>query len=185
MDGIFVICDPKKPRGSNFLENFFGVGSHSYRNAGFSFPLFFNQPAGMNWSSCWCCFSRPFTSIDLLALAEADGIEWYIGMPWILNFKLFVCKFSFLTPKNPYYARRPCRCCSSLSSLKSGQWRSQGGHSGACPPPSAEKRNFFSLKTLNFVVQTAKIPNFSRLWRLSAPQANIFTWIQQFSNKKD
>ena len=43
---------------------------------------------------------------------------------------------------------------------------------------------FFTLKTLNFVVKTAKILNFSRLRRLLAPQANIFTCIQQFSNKK-
>ena len=46
-----------------------------------------------------------------------------------------------------------------------------------CLYPSA----VFTLKILNFVVKTVKILNFSRL---PAPQANIFTRIQQFSNKK-
>ena len=57
-------------------------------------------------------------------------------------------------------------------------------------PVSAEELLFFSFEKLNFVVLQAEIPYFLRfsenicLWRLSAPQANVFTKTLLFSSKK-
>ena len=112
----------------------------------------------------WKCFSY-----------ENQLLYFFILTKIFRNFHLFRWwnkKLFYLKPMRTPRARSNNR--RMTFPISQGRTPRRRGDWGEILPLSREKYNFFFFIRLGFVIDMTKIHNFLRLWRLTAPQANIF-----------